>query len=217
MKVPARTDPHAHYLRRRPDEFPSDDDAPEHLAGGRRRQHMDPGALAYLVNTLGIESMLDVGCGLGGMVEFALEQGLRARGIDGDPHGEPDVLWDFQDGPYTGVPPVDLVWSVEFVEHVDEAYLDNFCETFRLGRWLAITFAPPGKEGRHHVNLREEPYWIETMEGQGFRHEPELTAGFRAASDMRSVEWDGSVRPNKRKRFITDYGLVFSRDGATAT
>ena len=56
----------------------------EHLGGHNGVTHLDEGALRWAISTLKIESMLDVGCGPGGMVELAEWYGLDSHGIDGD-------------------------------------------------------------------------------------------------------------------------------------
>ena len=45
----------------------------------------DEGAFDYLVSRFGVRSMVDIGCGLPGMVYYALSQGIKAVGVDGDP------------------------------------------------------------------------------------------------------------------------------------
>ena len=182
---------------------------PEHLGGGRDRCHQDVGALAWIVETFAPKRMIDVGCGLGCMVNLMREAGIEAIGIDGDPHGRPDFCWDFRDGPFPDPPPADVVWSMEFLEHVDEDYIPNIMDLFARSPVVVCTHAPPGKPGHHHVNCQEELYWRERFEEHGFRFDAEKTAELRAASNMRSIEADGTCNPNKKKRFVVDHGLVF--------
>ena len=211
--IPSRTADHSRYLRvLYPDGNPdSVDPPPEHLGGGRRRCHMDPGALVWLIERYGITSMLDVGCGLGGMVEYSRELGITATGIDGDKYCSPDILWDFTNGPCEAAPAVDLVWSMEFVEHVDQRFIANFMATFRKAPVAAITFAPPGKKGRHHVNCQLQPYWVQVFLEHGMEFDEEATEGFRLSSEMRSVECTGVVNQRKRKPFVRKYGMILRR------
>ena len=55
-----------------------------HLGGHGGLTHTDEGTLRWAIDKLNITSMLDVGCGPGGMVELANQFGVNARGIDGD-------------------------------------------------------------------------------------------------------------------------------------
>ena len=57
---------------------------PEHLGGHKNRTHLDEGSLDHCIETLQVKSMLDIGCGPGGMVALARSKGLKAYGIDGD-------------------------------------------------------------------------------------------------------------------------------------
>ena len=57
---------------------------PEHLGGHKNITHLDEGALDHMMRILNVKSMLDIGCGPGGMVKLAKSKGLDAYGIDGD-------------------------------------------------------------------------------------------------------------------------------------
>ena len=196
-----------HYIRR----DPTAPKPPEHLGGGRERCHYDPTVLAYLQREYGVKTMLDVGCGLGCTVMAARDLGIVANGIDGDPHCKPDFLHDFASGPCHPIN-IDIVWSMEFLEHVEERYIPNYMPAFQSGRYAFVTYAPPGKPGHHHVNCQPESYWIELFERHGFTWLDEETAHIRSISDIQTVEIDGTVRQKSHKRFIRDHGLFFRRD-----
>ena len=174
----------------------------EHLGGHEGETHLDDGALSYLVEKLGIKSMLDIGCGPGGMVELALDKGLAVWGVDGDDKVERSdkakeriAIHDFATGPYkTDV--FDLAWSVEFVEHVDKEYMPNFLETFKSCKYVAMTHALPGQPGHHHVNCMPIEYWCGAMEAIGFKLLVDETNEMRKASTM-------------RERYIRQQGYVF--------
>lgn len=140
----------------------NDPDVPDHLGGHHNYTNMDKPTFDYLVDRFDAKSMLDVGCGTGGMVSYALEKGMKAHGVDGDENmAKPYVAThDFIKGPYTPPEDVDLIWSVEFVEHVDEEYMDNYLGTFSHGKHLMMTHALPKTGGKHHVNLQWSDYWI---------------------------------------------------------
>lgn len=185
---------------------------PEHLGGGERRCHTDRGALQWAIITFNVESMLDIGCGQGCVVKEAITFGLDALGIDGDPGDLHEEEWKFtrsKDLPFllhdyvTGPAPIekesfDLAWSVEFLEHVEEQYMPHYMESFKKCKYVICTFAPPGKEGQHHVNCQPESYWIDKFQSYGFEYRSDYTYQLRVASTM-------------TKNFVRERGLLFIR------
>ncbi len=176
-----------------------------HLGGHLNKTHIDEGTLDYLIKTLHVKGFIDIGCGPGGMVELAQDKGLHAIGIDGDDslfgtwhdNHVPVILHDFQQ-PITRyeIPPVDLVWSVEFLEHVEEKYIDNFLPVFLKGKYIVCTAAPPGTPGHHHVNCQPQEYWIEKFEAAGMKFDELQTHKIRKVSTM-------------AKPFMQKHGMFF--------
>ena len=135
-----------------------------------------------------MESMIDVGCGEGHAINFFEELGCRVLGVDGVV--QPMSREKFWQHDYTRYPlpepigttlhphmdPVDLVWSCEFVEHVEERYVPNFLETFRLAPIVLMTHAEPGQDGWHHVNCRTADYWKGVLAAIGFSFDEQLTS-----------------------------------------
>lgn len=171
-----------------------------HLGGHANVTHTDAGVLDFLRSKFEIATMYDIGCGPGGMEEVAAERGIDWRGVDGDPAvAKPKThIHDFTKGPVKSVPTVDLVWSIEFLEHVEEKYQDNYMQCFKAAPLVFCTAAPPGKPGHHHVNCRTQAYWIKVFEKYGFVFDPELTQQCRAASTM-------------RREFVRTMGMAFRR------
>tara|TARA_B100000131_G_scaffold148679_1_gene144421 strand:- start:937 stop:1491 length:555 start_codon:yes stop_codon:yes gene_type:complete len=166
---------------------------PNHLGGHLNKVHTDRGALLHIKDKFNIKSMLDVGCGPGWMLEIAQARGMRAIGIDGDIslRGEwkrqeiTVVEQDFTLGPADiGKRKFDLGWSVEFLEHVDEKYIDNYMQAFKRCKYLAVTAAPPGHGGHHHVNEQSLEYWVHMFSEYGFEYDPETTKEMKEASTM---------------------------------
>lgn len=154
-----------YWADRMPQNEPNLPDVPEHLGGHYGYTNMDRPSLDYLITHFGIKSMLDVGCGTGGMVEYALTKGVEALGVDGDPNmaNQHIITHDFTQGAYTPDKEYDLIWCVEFVEHIEAEFIPNFLETFKHGKILLLTFAPPNQGGKHHVNLRPASYWTNKL------------------------------------------------------
>lgn len=166
---------------------------PAHLGGHFGITNTDALLLDYLVARYGVRSLIDVGCGPGGILDLCEQRGIEARGIDGDPAlpdrrdlirhdyttgplrleyhrrlGRPQN-WHVRPMPATDEPPtIDLCWCVEFVEHVAAAYMPNFLATFRCARVLLLSHAVPGQGGWHHVNEQPPEYWAEVLRGQGW-------------------------------------------------
>ena len=167
-------------------------DLPQHLGGHENETHIDEGAIRYLINALEIKSVLDIGCGPGGVVELCKKLGLDILGVDGDFTVErPDsikdnvVIHDYATGPYIPEKNYDLAWAVEFVEHVDEIYMQNFIESFKSCKYVLMTHALPGQPGHHHVNCQHASYWLNVMEKNGFEAMPYTLSQVRAASTMK--------------------------------
>ena len=170
---------------------------------------------AHLVRKYGIRSVLDVGCGRGYSALYFKSLGCHIKGIDGSQEaqstnllGEDFVLADYAVAPSSIQTEFDLVWSCEFVEHVEERFMKNYLQDFRRGRFLAMTFAGPGQPGHHHVNCRPAEYWIRMMYSQGFDYLPDETAELReyARRDMEKNDGESD------KRFVYHFmyrGLFF--------
>jgi cyclopropane fatty-acyl-phospholipid synthase-like methyltransferase len=134
----------------------------------------------WLTGWANVSSVLDVGCGDGQALKVFRMLGCEVQGIDGLPQDDPDIIeHDFTRGPYTPSRRFDLVWSCEFVEHVDERYSPNFLETFKAGRLVLMTHAFPGQGGHHHVNCQPADYWIRKLASIGYSFDETLTAATR--------------------------------------
>jgi SAM-dependent methyltransferase len=179
---------------------------PTHLGGHEWVTHLDDGVLDYLILKYGILGFLDIGCGPGGMVELACAKGLNAMGVDGDPRiiaasklpSNHLIIHDFTKGPIALEEQFDLAWSVEFLEHVDEQYQENYMKLFGQAKHVFCTAAPPGKQGYHHVNCRDEAYWISVFQNYGFHHNPEITRILRSITTM-------------KREFVRETGMFFVR------
>ena len=189
---------------------------PEHLGGHKGRTHVDQGTLDYLIKEFNIKTMLDIGCGPAGMVSLARENNIESYGIDGDFTVEREcnpnwiTIHDYTKGPSSFPRQVDLIWSVEFLEHVYEEFQNNYMQDFIKGKYALITFAPPGKPGHHHVNCRDPEYWIEVFKRYGFVYDHDRTMHIRNISTMGSMKRNkktGQLKP--KHQFVKENGLFF--------
>ena len=174
-----------------------------YLGGHAWITHTDQGALNAIMEKFSISTMVDIGCGPGGQVQLAKEMGIDAYGIDGDPRlqgltpGVEIKEVDFTQQAYS-IDQVDLAWSTEFVEHVEEKFLPSYMATFSCARYAFITHAPEGEESHacHHVNCKNSDYWIDTFQEYGFEYSPQVTKEIRDASTM-------------KRNFVRENGLFF--------
>ena len=152
---------------------------PEHVGGflsGGDPATWCPTLWQWLVQHYGIRSVLDIGCGEGHSTRFFQELGCDVLGVDGSAEAIRNtvvpgrvVLHDFTTGPFLPGRRFDMVWSSEFVEHVDPVYLDNVLQSLTSAeRLIAMTHAFPGQPGHHHVNCQRNAYWIRHVESRGF-------------------------------------------------
>ena len=174
---------------------------PAHLGGHQMETHIDDGALQLLIDRFGVQSYLDVGCGPGGMVDLAESKGLKVLGVDGDytlERAKPEnfVLHDYTKGPAPVEGLWDLGWSCEFLEHVEERYMDNYMDTFAKCKRIVVTHAFPGQGGHHHVNEKDPNYWFQQFGQRGFLLDVKTTDDVRMASTM-------------EQRYIRVSGMVF--------
>jgi hypothetical protein len=167
------------------------------------RSNDDQDTLDYIISKFPfIKTFVDVGCGLGKQVLIAKELGLCPLGIDGDPTiditeiKEYFILHDFTKGPLL-IHKQDLGWSIEFVEHVEERFLENYFKVFCQCRHVLMTYAPPGQKGRHHVNCQPEDYWIEKFRSHGLFLHDEITKNVRSLSKQKWIKYKGLFFVNR--------------------
>lgn len=92
---------------------------------------------------------------------------------------------------------VDLVHCQEFVEHIEEAFVENIINSFKCGQYVCMTHAFPGQGGYHHVNEQPTDYWISLLERNGFSLLIEDSNRVRA------------LAKGDNARYLANSGLVF--------
>jgi SAM-dependent methyltransferase len=163
----------------------------------------------WSIEELGVTSALDVGCGLGYVMEYFDQKGVSVAGVDGSPSAIRDSVLpqytlqhDYAQGEWVPERKYDLIWSSEFLEHVEEAFIPHFMATFQAAeKYIFVTFAVPGQQGHHHVNLQYADYWIEKFMVIGFVYDEALTNYAKSLlppSGMRSMQF-------------RDKGLIFKK------
>lgn len=188
---------------------------PDYLGGHVGVTKIDPPVLKDIQKKYNITSMVDVGCGPGGMKLLCDALGIDWFGIEGDSnvmetnaHG---LLWDLT----IGVPPIDktfdLGWSTEFLEHIEEKYIPNFLPIFQKCKYVCCSGALPGTPGHHHVNCQPTHYWIEVFDSYGFYYDEDYTTLLRKISVQERIRAaDGFKKTEgRRKQFFSNTGMFF--------
>lgn len=150
--------------------------------------HGDPGSECpkmwkYIIEKYKIKSVLDVGCGFGFHLKYFKDiLGLEIYGVEGSEKVKNlsffpnDIIsHDYSHGFSSISKDIDLVWSVEFVEHVNSQYVDNFMNDISKGKYAIITHAMPGQPGHHHVNCQNLEYWIDVFSRYEFLYDEQET------------------------------------------
>jgi SAM-dependent methyltransferase len=157
----------------------------------------------YLCKKFNIETVLDVGCGMGHAIEEFNKHCDEVVEVDGSKYVVENSLFteqifyhDFSVGTLETEDRYDLCWSCEFVEHVDEDYRDNFLEVFAYAKHLAITYAEPGQPGHHHVNCQPKEYWIENLKRYGFEYDEKVTQELREVAYKDALEYNSQYKDN---------------------
>ena len=133
----------------------------------------------YLINKYNIKSVLDIGCGFGYALKYFDEiLGLQIYGIDGSDkvrelsfYPNKIITNDYSKSVSNFNTPIDLVWSTEFLEHVDAQYIPNFMKDICLGKYCVVTHGVPGQAGHHHVNCQPKEYWIDVFNKYGMHYD----------------------------------------------
>ncbi len=169
----------------------------------------------YFVNALKVRGeILDVGSGFGYTAWWfnKTAEGLpnilpnmKVTAIEGLPYNVtnaiyPTKLVDLSKESYVPDNKFDLIWSCEVAEHIDEAAIEYYLDTISNTRILAMTAAPPGDGGHHHVNCQLPDYWIDKLREKGMRFSLELT--------LKARERCPCLAPGQKSHFERN-GLIF--------
>lgn len=196
-------------------------ETPEHLGGHCNIGWIDSNSIKFLKSkpALDITTVLDIGCGIGGMRNVCHNLDLKWQGIDGDENildflddeAKKDVIiHDFTKGKSNQLADVyDLGWSTEFLEHVEEKYQENYMDAYSRCRYIVTTAAPPGWKGHHHVNCQDQKYWVDVFESYGMIFDEVMTRQVRDHSLMYTTA--GKINP--RKQWVKQTGMFFRNEG----
>jgi|TARA_R110000824_G_scaffold60050_10_gene160903 hypothetical protein len=148
-----------------------------------------------------IKSVLDVGSGIGYSAKWFSDRGVNTTAIEGLSYNvknavHPTVLHDLSKSEYKTECMFDLVWCCEVAEHVSESAIDFFIDTITNCKVLALTAAPPGDGGHHHVNCQPVEYWIEKIQRTGMKLDIEKTNYMRSIASALGPRSDSHFQRN---------------------
>jgi len=140
--------------------------------------------LLSLFAMLGIpESLLDVGCGDGTMVNIASLIGVVAYGVD--QLVPEDMGGNFEHrnlvDKYLLFEKVNMVLCLEVAEHLDASAHATLCDTCAenllegRGNFLIFSSAFPNQGGIGHVSERPSKYWLDQFSLRGLNYRRDLT------------------------------------------
>jgi len=148
-----------------------------------------------ILEVLEPESVADVGCGMGWIVEY-LRTRLPCIGVEGSRAAlrlmRPDVrrlvhLADISsDEPIPQMADYELVISIEVAEHIPGHAVPRLLNWLTGGQRLLISAAPPGQRGNHHVNCQAPAYWVRRFSLRGFAFNEALTKRWREEARRRT-------------------------------
>jgi hypothetical protein len=84
---------------------------------------------------------------------------------------------------------VDLVYSIEVLEHIEEKYHMDIIRYLCISskKWLIFSAAQPGQEGVGHISCKELDYWEKLIENNGFSLSKIKTKQIRDACDAKNL------------------------------
>src|SRR5271165_2084530 len=122
-------------------------------------------------------SCVDIGCGVGFIIERLHELGHEAAGVDGCENARAEAPEAVQDkirivditAPLFAPDRHDLVVCTEVAEHLEAVHADRLVEVVCGAARGSIFFtaATPGQGGNDHVNEQPHEYWIQRFEVHG--------------------------------------------------
>lgn len=173
---------------------------------------VSPNAFNYMIGYLAVKSFIDVGCGKGFSTRYFMRAGADVLCVEGSHDAVSQTLLplervvehDFTRGQWWPNRTYDAAWAVEFLEHVGRQYMHNYMPIFHKAALIFVTASRWG--GWHHVEVKDQRWWITRFEAQGFVFSSGLTHDIRMYSrkgrNMNSTKVMGSHISNSMMVFI---------------
>lgn len=149
-----------------------------------------------------IESVLDVGCGVGSYLEGHMRAGInRLKGVEYNYKSaisyipnilQPHIIYGDATKPLKDIgEKFDCVWSVEVAEHIMPEGTTQFITNLvdNTNKYILLTAAPPGQRGTGHINLRPKEDWIKDITARGFIYLEKEVEILKTTWDKLGAEW----------------------------
>lgn len=165
-----------------------------------------------VINILAPESVIDVGCAIGDLVEYFIAEGLDAYGLEGTENVVP-WLKISRERLFIGdlrtkirlQRRFDLAICFEVLEHIEPEYVDILLDNLTgMSDILLLSAAGPGQGGHYHVNCQFNDYWIAKLSRAGYAYDATIVSRIR-------TEWE----PVSHKKEMSSYfsNLMFFKKG----
>lgn len=132
------------------------------------------------------ETILDVGCGTGVSLQYFLQKGVDATGVENSKLAikqsavSNKIIRHNLKKKLVLEKKFDLVWSFEVIEHIHPKFEAIFLNTLVLhSDRVIISAAKPGQGGHGHFNEQLPSYWIKKFVNLGFVFNEEITQNFQ--------------------------------------
>jgi SAM-dependent methyltransferase len=131
-----------------------------------------------VLSLLRVESVIDVGCGVGPWAAEFLANGVQdVWGIDGDYVRQSQLRIPAErflardlTKPIAFERTFDLAVCLEVAEHLPASRAGELvADLTRMAPCVLFSAAIPGDTGTHHINPQYPPYWIELFQAQGYQ------------------------------------------------
>ncbi|HEY5884265.1 MAG TPA: class I SAM-dependent methyltransferase [Pyrinomonadaceae bacterium] len=148
------------------------------------------------------QTVLDLGCGTGRSLDYFVELGIEAQGIEGSSVAisrarHPELIQQIDFNHEVNLNrKFDLVWCFEVVEHIHPKYVHNLMKTFsNHADCVVISAARPGQGGEGHFNEQPPEYWIKKFKDHGYECDETKTERLRSLGELFSENMLVFVRP----------------------
>ena len=136
------------------------------------------GLLEGVMEAIKPSSVLDVGCGVGRSLDWFLEKGVEASGLEGSDIGikhakNPQYISQKNlNEPIDLKRRFDLVWCFEVAEHIHPDFTAVFTQSLIThSDCIVMSAAHPGQGGVGHFNEQPRSYWLEHFKHLGYQHD----------------------------------------------
>lgn len=155
--------------------------------------HVHDAALAAFLPSwligLGVESVLDLGCGAGLYGVPLASAGITYRGYDGNPNVSAmsgGVCRQADLSAKVSLGTSDCVLSLEVGEHIPAEYEDVFLRNVasHARNLIILSWAIEGQGGHGHVNCRNNDYIIMKMRRMKWQYRPDYTDKLRSVATL---------------------------------